>query len=38
MKHECDVCHEEDEKQEDLIKCIQINKHKKNEGSLPKFE
>ena len=35
---ECDVCHEEDENQEHLIKCTQINKHKKNEENLPDYE
>jgi hypothetical protein len=35
---ECDVCHEEDENQEHLLKCRQINKHKKNERNLPDYE
>ena len=35
---ECDVCHAEDDNQEHLIKCTQINKHKNNEGNIPDYK
>ena len=37
--YECDVCGEDDENQEHLIKCKEINKIKdNNDGKMPDYE
>ena len=35
---QCDVCEEEDENQEHLMKCKEINKNKNNSEKIPNYE